>query len=131
MSISDFFAAGGVFMTPITLIGIGAILLMIKGSIDLFVNKETGPRRRIVVSGVLQLGLLAFFVGVLSQAIGLIQAFQAIEAAGDISPALVAGGLKVSLIAPVYGLIIMIVSFVSWMVLKYRSDTLNDTSAEA
>ena len=126
MSVSELYAAGGVFMTPITLIGIGAVLLMIKGSIDLFVNKEpAGAKRRSLVNGVLQLGLLAFFVGILSQAIGLIQAFQVIEQMGPVSPQLLAGGLKVSMIASVYGLIILIVSFIGWMVLKYRSDSLS------
>jgi biopolymer transport protein ExbB len=35
----------------------------------------------------------------------MIQAFDAIEAAGDISPTLVAGGIKVALLTTVFGLI--------------------------
>ena len=41
--------------------------------------------------------------------IGMIGAFDAIEAAGDISPSLVAGGIKVALLTTVGGLIVAII----------------------
>ena len=41
--------------------------------------------------------------------IGMIGAFDAIEAAGDISPSLVAGGIKVALLTTVFGLIVAII----------------------
>ena len=40
--------------------------------------------------------------------IGMIGAFDAIEAAGDISPSLVAGGIKVALLTTVFGLIVLL-----------------------
>jgi predicted hotdog family 3-hydroxylacyl-ACP dehydratase len=39
-------------------------------------------------------GSLSFIFGLLAQAIGMFQAFEAIQQAGDISPALVAGGRR-------------------------------------
>ena len=122
------YSAGGVFMTPLTLLGIGAILLTAKKVVDVYVNAEQpAAKHRSVVNIILQLGVLSFFVGVLSQAIGLIEAFQVIEQIGSVSPAMLAGGLKVSMIASVYGLIILIVSFVCWSVLKNRLDTIEAT----
>jgi biopolymer transport protein ExbB len=44
-------------------------------------------------------------LGFLGTVVGMIQAFDAIEAAGDISPTLVAGGIKVALLTTVFGLI--------------------------
>jgi biopolymer transport protein ExbB len=48
---------------------------------------------------------LAPMLGFMGTVIGMIQAFDAIEAAGDISPSLVAGGIKVALLTTVFGLI--------------------------
>jgi biopolymer transport protein ExbB len=48
---------------------------------------------------------LAPMLGFMGTVIGMIDAFDAIEAAGDISPSLVAGGIKVALLTTVFGLI--------------------------
>lgn len=47
---------------------------------------------------------LAPMFGFLGTVIGMVEAFDAIEAAGDISPSLVAGGIKVALLTTVAGL---------------------------
>ena len=121
----DFYSAGGMFMTPITLLGVAALLLAIKKTVDVFISKkQPAASHWSTINIILQLGILSFFLGILSQAIGLIDAFQAIEQMGGVSPAMLAGGLKVSMIAPVYGLIILLICFIVWMVLKYRVDTI-------
>jgi biopolymer transport protein ExbB len=48
---------------------------------------------------------LSPMLGFLGTVLGMVEAFDAIEAAGDISPVLVAGGIKVALITTVGGLI--------------------------
>jgi biopolymer transport protein ExbB len=70
-----------------------------------------------VQAGLLEKGLswIALFIamapmlGFLGTVIGMIQAFDAIEVAGDISPSLVAGGIKVALITTVFGLIVAMI----------------------
>lgn len=52
---------------------------------------------------------LAPMLGFLGTVIGMVQAFDDIEAAGDISPTVVAGGMKVALITTVFGLIVAII----------------------
>lgn len=52
---------------------------------------------------------LAPMLGFMGTVIGMIGAFDAIEIAGDISPSLVAGGIKVALITTVFGLIVAII----------------------
>ncbi|MBQ9474546.1 MAG: MotA/TolQ/ExbB proton channel family protein [Bacteroidales bacterium] len=52
---------------------------------------------------------LAPSFGFLGTVIGMVQAFDDIEAAGDISPTVVAGGMKVALLTTVFGLIVAII----------------------
>lgn len=66
-------------------------------------------------------GLFSLVLGILAQLIGLYQAFSAIEQAGNISPALLAGGLKVSMITTIYGIIIFLISYLLWMGLDYMA----------
>lgn len=65
------------------------------------------------------LGLFAFITGILGQLIGLFSAFTAIEKAMDISPAILAGGLKVSMITVIYGTVIFLLSYLFWFLLDY------------
>lgn len=70
-----------------------------------------------VQAGLLEKGLswialfiaLAPMLGFMGTVLGMISAFDAIEVAGDISPSLVAGGIKVALITTVTGLIVAII----------------------
>ena len=48
-------------------------------------------------------------LGFLGTVVGMVQAFDDIQAAGDISPTIVAGGMKVALITTVFGLIVAII----------------------
>ena len=48
-------------------------------------------------------------LGFLGTVIGMVQAFDDIQAAGDISPTVVAGGMKVALITTIFGLIVALV----------------------
>ncbi|MGB4655704.1 MAG: MotA/TolQ/ExbB proton channel family protein [Bacteroidales bacterium] len=48
-------------------------------------------------------------LGFLGTVVGMVQAFDAIEIAGDISPTIVAGGMKIALITTVFGLIVAII----------------------
>ena len=57
-------------------------------------------------------GFIALLFGILFTVIGGIRVFDVIEYAGDISPSLVAGGIKSVLITSVYGLIIFIISVI-------------------
>ncbi len=52
---------------------------------------------------------LAPMLGFLGTVVGMVQAFDSIEAAGDISPTIVAGGMKVALLTTVFGLIVAII----------------------
>ncbi|MEN8185989.1 MAG: MotA/TolQ/ExbB proton channel family protein [Bacteroidota bacterium] len=78
--------------------------------------------KAVVAYGGVQMGLLekntswlALFIalapmlGFMGTVIGMISAFDSIEAAGDISPTVVAGGIKVALLTTVFGLVVAII----------------------
>jgi len=64
-------------------------------------------------------------LGFLGTVIGMIQAFDAIQAAGDISPNIVAGGMKVALITTVGGLIVALILQLFYNYILSRIDTLS------
>ena len=66
-------------------------------------------------------------LGFLGTVIGMINAFDAIQAAGDISPNIVAGGMKVALITTVGGLIVAMILqvFYNYILAKIESITID------
>ena len=66
---------------------------------------------------------LAPMLGFMGTVIGMIKAFDKIEAAGDMQPSLVAGGIKVALLTTVFGLIVAIILqiFYNYIVAKIDS----------
>ena len=66
---------------------------------------------------------LAPMLGFMGTVIGMIQAFDKIQAAGDMQPSLVAGGIKVALLTTVFGLIVAIILqiFYNYIVSKIDS----------
>ena len=85
-------------------------------------NGADAVEKAIVSYGSVQMGLLerglvwislfiaiAPMLGFMGTVIGMIQAFQKIEEAGDLSPDIVAGGIKVALLTTVFGLIVAII----------------------
>lgn len=85
-------------------------------------------------SGLVWLALLialAPMLGFLGTVVGMIQAFDAIEIAGDISPALVAGGIKVALLTTVFGLIVAMILQVFYNYIITKVDDLVHTMEDA
>lgn len=70
---------------------------------------------------------LAPMLGFMGTVVGMIEAFDAIEALGDIAPAAVAGGIKVALLTTVAGLIVAVILqlFYNYLVSKIDSITIS------
>ena len=108
----NLFNMGGVlFMSILTI----EFLVMAIFAGKAFMSQDNRDKASDMVKSV---GLLALVTGVLGQLIGLFDAFQVIEKIGEVSPALLAGGLKVSMITTLYGLIIYLISILASMLLK-------------
>lgn len=92
-----------------------------------------------IQAGLLEKGLswiglfiaLAPMLGFLGTVIGMIEAFDAIEVAGDISPTLVAGGIKVALITTVFGLIVAIILQIFYSYCLSKIDSIVNSMEDA
>ena len=100
--------------------------------------------KNIVSSGSIQMSMLenglswiSLFIaiapslGFLGTVIGMIQAFDAIQAAGDISPNVVAGGMKVALITTVAGLIVAMILQIFYNYILAKIDAITIDMEEA
>jgi biopolymer transport protein ExbB len=74
---------------------------------------------------------LAPMLGFMGTVIGMIQAFDKIEAAGDMQPSLVAGGIKVALLTTVFGLIVAIILQIFYNYIIAKIDSIVNDMEEA
>ena len=103
---------------------------MVEKSIISYGSVEMGKLER----GLVWISLfisLAPMLGFMGTVIGMIGAFDAIEAAGDISPSLVAGGIKVALLTTVAGLIVAIILQIFYNYCVSKVDSLVNQMEEA
>jgi biopolymer transport protein ExbB len=74
---------------------------------------------------------LAPMLGFLGTVIGMIAAFDSIEAAGDISPTVVAGGIKVALLTTVFGLVVAIILQIFYNYIISKIDSIVNSMEDA
>ena len=74
---------------------------------------------------------LAPMLGFMGTVIGMIGAFDAIEEAGDISPSLVAGGIKIALLTTVFGLIVAMILQVFYNYIISKVDSIVNSMEDA
>ena len=70
-------------------------------------------------------------LGFMGTVIGMIDAFDTIQQAGDIDPAMVAGGIKVALLTTVFGLVTAIILQVFYNYITAKVDNLVNTMEDA
>ena len=102
-----FYTGGPVFMGLLTIVLTAIVATAILGILKL--KKEQPIQMNIDL--IKQMSILALVLGILGQFLGLYSAFTIIEQAIEISPELLASGLKVSSIPAIYGLIICVFGF--------------------
>lgn len=102
---------GGPLITYTILVLILVILvLFVKALIEKNFNRKT---RDLIAS----FGWFALAWGYLGRTFGLIMAFDKVAAAGEISPQLLAGGLKMALVGPLVGLTAFLISRIAILIL--------------
>lgn len=74
---------------------------------------------------------IAPMLGFLGTVVGMVQAFDDIEAAGDISPTVVAGGMKVALLTTVFGLLVAIIVQTFYNYLSSKVDAIVNKMEDA
>ena len=110
-------------------------------------NSKDGPaavEKAIVSYGSVQMGLLekgliwislfiaiAPMLGFMGTVIGMIEAFNKIEATSSLSPSVVAGGIKVALLTTVFGLIVAIILQIFYNYIVSKIDSIVNKMEEA
>lgn len=117
----DLLVRGGlIFTLPLTIIFIAVLATAgWAGVRGLSGRSESAFWKRTVF----HLGLFGLVLGMLGHAISLYEMMGAIEAAGSVAPAIVAGGLRVALIVPLYGLGIFVMALLLWLALHFWGKT--------
>lgn len=114
---ADRFSEGGPFFMSLILICLLlSIFLLVKGFISLKKNKSQSQR---MLDLTVDVSLLGLVIGFFASVIGLITAFDSVEAIGNPSPALFAGGLKVSLLTATFGLFSFIIARIGILILRW------------
>jgi len=117
-----FYEGGTLFMSILSILLLFNLSLAAYFAMLLYSGKVSDPGKfRYRLSYIRSLGLLIMVVGILGQLIGLFDAFKAIEQMGGVSPAMLAGGLKVSMITTLYGVISFVISFLIWFILDWKN----------
>ena len=112
MSFTEFHWMGGTLFMSVLSISLATIIgTTILNIVRLTKNNYNPTIQYLVINDIKAIGIFAIVWGVFGQSIGLFSALQAIETAGDISPAMIYGGLKVSMITTLYGTFIFLFSW--------------------
>ena len=113
-----FHMGGPLFMGILTTL---FLLMLVYSVISLIaiLNSKDGDilKVRSRLAHIKAIGLFSAITGIFGQLIGLYEAFSMIEKAMDISPAIIIGGIKISMITPLYGIVIYLISIAIWLVL--------------
>ena len=122
----DLHVAGGlVFMNLLTLFFLAVIVQFCIAGYFLFFSGDRKPiLTKNLILGVIYLGGFSAVWGIMAQGLGIWRALTAIQQAADVSPAIIIGGIKYSMISPLYGLMIFLISSVLWFILKTRYHSL-------
>ena len=110
-----FLEGGALFMSLILICLLTSIFFTVKSLMNLKKNVEISKK---MINHINDSGSLGLGLGVMGSFIGLITAFDAIEATGGAEPSILAGGLKVALLSTLFGLFTYSISKLSVLILR-------------
>lgn len=111
------FSEGGpFFMSLILLCLLLSLGLLIRGFMSLKKDKVQAQK---MLNLTVDSSLLGLVIGFFASVIGLITAFDSVEAMGDPDPSIFAGGLKVSLLTATFGLLSFIIARIGILFLRW------------
>jgi len=113
--ISRFMEGGALFMSLILICLLISIYFIVKSILNIKTNNDVSIK---MLKHINDSGTLALALGFLSAFLGLISAFDVLEATGEADPSIIAGGLKVALLSPLFGLFTFSVSKLAILILR-------------
>jgi len=110
-----FLEGGALFMSLILICLLISIYFTVKSLLNIKTNIEISKK---MLKHISDSGTLGLALGVMGAFLGLITAFDVLEASGEAEPSIVAGGLKVALLSPLFGLFTFSVSKLAILILR-------------
>jgi len=110
-----FLEGGALFMSLILICLLMSIFFTVKSILKIKTDKEVSKK---ILKHISDSGTLGLALGVMGAFLGLISAFDVLEASGAAEPAIIAGGLKVALLSPLFGLFTFLVSKLAILILR-------------
>ena len=110
-----FMEGGALFMSLILICLLISIYFTVKSILNIKTNIEISKK---MLKHISDSGTLGLALGVMGAFLGLITAFDALEASGAAEPSILAGGLKVALLSPLFGLFTFSVSKLAILILR-------------
>ena len=110
-----FMEGGALFMSLILICLLISIYFIVKSILNIKTNIEISKK---MLKHISDSGTLGLALGIMGAFLGLITAFDALEASGAAEPSILAGGLKVALLSPLFGLFTFSVSKLAILILR-------------
>ena len=110
-----FLEGGALFMSLILICLLISIFFTVKSVLKIKTDKEASKK---ILKHISDSGTLGLALGVMGAFIGLVSAFDVLEATGAAEPSIIAGGLKVALLSPLFGLFTFSVSKLAILILR-------------
>lgn len=113
-----FIDGGLVFTITLLMLFFAVLVLIVWGFI------RPGNHRKIVLL-MTHVGWFAVAWGFLGRTFGLIKAFDMVAAYGELTPSLLAGGMKMALVDPLFGIFVFLVARLGIIILVAKSKEVN------
>ena len=110
-----FLEGGALFMSLILICLLISIFFTVKSILKIKTDKEASKK---ILKHISDSGTLGLALGVMGAFLGLVSAFDVLEATGAAEPSIIAGGLKVALLSPLFGLFTFSVSKLAILLLR-------------
>ena len=113
--LNRFLEGGALFMSLILICLLLSIYFMARGGLSVKTNPVLSKKMLALIN---YSGTLGLALGFFSAFLGLITGFDAIEASGNAEPSIIAGGIKIAHLSPLFGLFTFVVSRVGMLLLR-------------
>ena len=125
MSVADllkqnFMDGGPGFMTLHYLMWILVIIFSVRAAKNIRSTNYDYRKLEKLNTTILFIGGFGLLLSLLYRTVGMYSAFSVLETTSDISPTLVAGGMKASLVAPLYSLFLFLVTGIIWFIFRLK-----------
>lgn len=126
----EMFRSGGVIMWPMLVVAIGIVWVGFRTATRLRSGGAEPDAVQRGLQAILFWGVMSVVLGIVGTVGGLVIMTQAISLAGSVDARLVWGGVGVSLVTLIFGLVIFLVSAVVWFVLRQWEARVRTRGAE-